>query len=132
MLPPCKDVILLDACDRTGVAPELNTIEFYRNAHNSLCGGGIFVANVCGDKHARASHILKIRNAFDGRCITLRVRPDGNVIVFAFKDADTEAIDWPHLEATAVELKNRLGLDFPRYVRRIAQQLNSRGGNSFL
>ena len=29
-------------------------------------------------------------------------------------------IDWEQLEATAADLKRRFGLDFPRYVRRIA------------
>jgi spermidine synthase len=123
-LPPCKDVILADACDRTGVAPELNGIEFYRNAYNCLASGGIFVANVCGDRYSRAAHILKIRAAFDGQCVTLHVRPDGNDIVFAFKGGHVEAMDWRRLEITALALKDRLGLDFPRYVRRIAQQLN--------
>lgn len=122
----CKDVILADACDRIGIAPQLDDIEFYQNARNCLSSGGIFVANVCGNDHSRAAHLVKIRNAFDGKCITLRVRPDGNVVVFAFKDADPEAIDWEHLEVTALELKQRLGLDFPRYVRRIARLRKSR------
>jgi hypothetical protein len=39
--------------------------------------------------------------------------------VFAFKER-RPAIDWEQLEATAVDLKQRFGLDFPKYVRRIA------------
>jgi hypothetical protein len=51
--------------------------------------------------------------------MTLQVRPDGNLIVFAFKKRPPE-IDWEQLAAAAVDLKRTFGLDFPRYVRRIA------------
>ena len=118
-LPPCKDVILADACDRTGIAPELNAIEFYQNARRSLSPGGVFVANVCGDRDSRAAHIVKIRHAFDHEVLTLQVRPDGNVIVFAFKECRPE-VDWEHLETAAVDLKRKFGLDFPKAVQRIA------------
>lgn len=118
-LPACKDVILADACDRTGIAPELGAVEFYRNAHRSLAPGGVFVANLCGNPDSRAAHLLKIRNAFDDEFLTLRVRQDGNVIVFAFKDRRPE-VDWEHLEARACDLKREFGLDFPKSVRRIA------------
>jgi len=118
-LPPCKDVILADACDRTGIAPELNAIEFYRHVHRCLSPGGVFVANVCGDRDSRAAHIVKIRNAFADEFLTLQVRPDGNVIVFAFKERRAE-VDWEHLETIAADLKRKFGLDFAKSVRRIA------------
>ena len=51
--------------------------------------------------------------------MTLQVSRDGNVIVFAFKDRHPE-IDLDQLEATAADLKRKIGLDFARYVRRIA------------
>ncbi len=114
-LPPCKDVILADACDREGVAPQLDAIEFYENARRCLSRGGVFVTNLCGDLYDRAAHFLKILDVFGDEFMTLRVKPDGNVIVLAFKERRPE-IDWEHLEAAAEELKRRLGLDFPRYV----------------
>ena len=108
----CKDVILADACDRVGVAPQFDAVEFYENARRCLSRGGVFVANMCGDLYDRAAHFLKIRNVFGDEFMTLRVRPDRNVIVFAFKERRPE-IDWDHLEEVAVDLKRRLGLDFP-------------------
>lgn len=114
-----QDVILADACDRGGIAPELDAIEFYQAARRCLFGGGVFVANMCGDPDDWAKHIAKIRTVFGDDIVTLQVRPDGNVIVFAFKER-LPAIDWEQLEATAADLKRRFGLDFPRYVRRIA------------
>jgi len=114
-----KDVILADACDSEGVAPELDAIEFYQNAHRCLSRGGVFIANVCGDLNDCAAHVGKIRTVFGDEIMTLQVRPDGNLIVFAFKERRPE-IDWEQLEAAAVGLKRKFGLDFPRYIRRIA------------
>jgi spermidine synthase len=114
-----QDVILADACDREGIAPELNTVEFYQQAHRCLFSGGVFVANMCGDLDGCAAHVAKIRAVFGDEFMTLQVRPDGNLIVFAFKARPPE-IDWEQLAADAVDLKRKFGLDFPRYVRRIA------------
>jgi len=114
-----KDVILMDACDRTGIAPEFNTIEFYQSARRCLSPGGVFVSNLCGDRKGRVAHLVKIRRVFGDQCMTLSVRWDGNVIVFAFKERARQ-IDWAHLEVTASTLTHRLGLDFPKYVRRLA------------
>lgn len=117
-LPPCKDVILADACDRTGIAPELNTVEFYHNARRCLSSGGVFVINVCGERHSRIAHLLKIRYAFDDEFLTLRVRPNGNVIVLAFKER-REQVRPDQLVGIVTDLKRRFRLDFPKYLRLI-------------
>ncbi len=114
-----QDVILADACDREGIAPELNAIEFYQQAHRCLFSGGVFVANMCGDLDSYTAHVAKIRAVFGDKFMTLQVRPDGNVIVFALKERSPE-INWEQLAATAADLKRKFGLDFPRYVQRIA------------
>lgn len=114
-----KDVILADACDRAGIAPQLDALEFYRNARRWLSAEGVFVANLCGETHSRAAHLAKIRDAFGESVVTLQVRPQGNVIVFAFKERGPE-ISWERLNGAAVDLQRRFGLNFPRYVRRIA------------
>lgn len=115
-----KDVILADACDRAGIAPEINTIEFYQHAHRCLSPEGVFVINMCSDIDRCLAHLAKLRAVFGSEFMTLQVRPNGNVIVFAFKELLRAAIDWERLESTAVDLKRRFSLDFPKYVRRIA------------
>jgi spermidine synthase len=114
-----KDVILADACDREGIAPELDAIEFYQNARRCLSDEGVLVVNICGEPSDAAVHLGKIHTVFGDEILTLQVRRDGNVIVFAFKDRHPE-FDWDQLEATATDLKRKIGLDFPRYVRRLA------------
>ena len=113
-----KDIILADACDRAGVAPGLDAVEFYENARRCLSRGGVFVANMCSDRTGSAAHLLKIRAAFGDQIMTLQVRPNGNVIVLAFKERRPQ-IDWEQLGTAAVDLRCRFGLDFPRYVKRM-------------
>jgi spermidine synthase len=118
-LAQSKDVILADACDHEGIAPELDAIEFYRAVLSCLSRDGVFVANMCGNRNSCAAHLLKIRAVFEDRCMTLPVRADGHFIVLAFKERRPE-IDWEQLEAAAVKLRRQFGLDFPKYVRRMA------------
>jgi spermidine synthase len=115
---PGKDVILADACTRDGIAPDLDAIEFYQGAWRRLCPGGVFVMNLCGARSLFPSHLAKIHHVF-GDFITLPVRREGNVIVFAFKRQQI-SIDWGQLQNRALRLKRRFGLEFPRHVRRIA------------
>lgn len=114
-----KDVILADACDRLGIAPELDGIEFYQEARRSLSPGGVLVVNLCGDRKNCHAHLCKIQKVFEGRFVTLQVAPHGNLIVFAFKRRRPE-FDREKLGAIGAELKGRFGLDFPHYVRRMA------------
>ena len=127
-LGPGKDVILADACDRTGVAPELRSVEFFQSVWHRLSPGGVFVMNLCANRLSTASLLVKIRHTF-GEFMTLRVRSDGNVIVFAFKEERLD-ISLQRLTTHAIELKQLFGLDFPRFVERIALDWKSRGSGS--
>lgn len=113
-----KDIIMADACDHDGIAPQLDAIEFYENVHRCLSNGGVFVANMCGDQDNWTTHIDKIRTVFGDDIMTLQVRPNGNVIVFGFKECRPDP-DWKQLETAAVGLRRKFGLDFSRYIRRI-------------
>ncbi len=114
-----KDVIVADACDRAGIAPQLDAIEFYQHAYRSLAQSGVFVSNMCGDIRNCTLHLSKICDVFEDNVLTLPVAAHGNVIVFAFKGRRPE-IDWEKLELAGVRLKRRFSLDFPRFVRRMA------------
>ncbi len=120
-----KDVILADACDRTGIAPEFGATEFYRQVYRCLSPGGVLVTNMCGDSHNCAAHITKMSTVFGGDFMTLQARPDGNVIVFAFKEPCPD-IDWNRLELVAGDLQRKFRLDFPRYAWRLMIDRESR------
>lgn len=121
-----KDVILADACDHGGIAPQLDALEFYQNARRRLSDAGVFVLNLCGDKPSWLSHMTKLRCVFGDEFLTLPGRRGGNVIVFAFKQPTVE-VHWESAEGATRELRSRYGLDFPRYVRRIALDWRHRG-----
>jgi spermidine synthase len=123
---PSKDIILADACDRTGVAPQLQGVDFYQSAWRRLAEGGVFVMNVVGNSSSLAAHLAKIHHVF-GEFLTLRVRSDGNVVVFAFK-SDSVDIAWQRLADRAIELKRQFDLEFPRFLQRIALHWKLRGG----
>jgi spermidine synthase len=115
-----KDVILADACDRAGVSPQLEPLEFYHNAWRRLSARGLLVANLCSDSFSCAAHLTKIRAVFgDNHVVTLRVSPLGNVIAFALKGCLSEG-HWDRLDNEATALKRRFGLDLPRYLKKIA------------
>lgn len=120
-----KDVILVDACDRVGLAPELNALDFYRSAYKALAPGGVLVANVCGNVHDRAAHCLRIRQTFGDDYLVLPVSRAGNLIVLAFKGKRRRRT-LVEINAAAADLKKAIGLDFPRYVRRIVTEQQRR------
>lgn len=124
-ISPCKDVILVDACARAGIAPELDAIEFHQNARRCLTPEGVFVLNVCGHPYGESAHMLRVRQVFGDALLTLPVRPDGNVIVLGFKERCPE-VRAEHLEGRALDLKKRFGVDFPGYVSRMALDLQLR------
>jgi spermidine synthase len=113
-----KDVILADACDARGVAPQLNSVEFYQCVWESLSNRGIFVTNLCGEVCCRASHLAKIRQVFGEPLLLLPVRRGQNLIVIVSKARDQDGED-AKFDALAVDLKRRFGLEFPRFVRQI-------------
>ena len=124
-LSSCKDVILADACDHAGIAPQMNTRAFYSDAFRCLAPGGVFVANLCGDRPSRDAHFLRIRQVFGEQWLALPVHPDGNLIVLGFKDVAAPAA-LEQLVQAASDLKRAVGLDFPNYVRRIMRERQRR------
>ena len=115
---PRKDVILVDAYDRHGLAPHLATSHFYRSAKRRLTLGGVLVTNIAGALDERASHFTKIQEVFGKRVIALPVRGDDNLIVLAFR-AEATVRNWARRARLAPALEKRYGLNFPRYVRRM-------------
>jgi len=117
---PEKDVIVADACDARGIAPELDTLDFYHGVYRRLRDGGVFVLNLCGERVRWRSHLHKLSAVFGRPYLWIPVPFDENVIVFAFR-AHLLRLHWKTLESRAWDLAARFGLDFPAYVQRLAQ-----------
>lgn len=113
------DVVVIDGCDRHGIAPSLCDPSFYAAVRARLSPGGVMVVNLVGTVGRSDALIGDIARAFDGRVLTLSVARGGNRIVLALQqDADWPP-DWPTLERRAVALKKQFDLDFPAYLKKL-------------
>jgi len=115
---PREDIILVDACDRTGIAPTLSVPELYSILRRRLTVGGVLVMNMCGDEADVENHIARMRGVFGQRLIALPAREDGNLIVLGFR-TEPRTWDGAELDVHARKLEERFGLAFPRYVRQM-------------
>ena len=115
---PREDIILVDACDRTGIAPTLSVPDLYSILRRRLTIGGVLVMNMCGDEADVENHIARIRGVFGQRLIALPAREDGNLIVLGFRK-QPQQWDGAQLDVHARKLQERFGLAFPRYVRQM-------------
>jgi spermidine synthase len=112
------DVLLIDAFDRFGVAPELASSDFYAAAFRRLKPNGMLVMNLSGARDRYVAHVERLREICPGRVVLVPVIPDGNVLAFAFaQPAWLSAL--ASLESKAEELRLELALDFPKFLERL-------------
>jgi len=112
------DIIMVDAFDGLGIAPELSNPDFYAEAHRALSANGILVMNLAGDKAGFEDPLAQLAHVFDDRVLSIKVRDGGNQIAFAFKNPDFSP-QWDRLKPVAMELAKKLGLDFARYLQNL-------------
>lgn len=112
------DIIMVDAFDGLGIAPELSSPDFYGEAYRALSANGILVMNLAGDKAGYDDPLAQLAHVFDDRVLSLKVRDGGNQIAFAFKNPDFEP-RWDRLKPVANELEKKLGLEFSRYLQNL-------------
>lgn len=112
----CADVILLDGCDKIGIAPAFKDICFYQNLRASLRPHGLLALNLIGQGDQLAAHLRLLSDAFSDKLLVTDVSCSANRIAFAFKDAEF-CPDWEKIKARANKLEREHGLDFPRFAR---------------
>ena len=112
------DIIMVDAFDGQGIAPELSNPDFYAEAHRALSANGILVMNLAGDKAGFEDPLAQLAHVFDDRVLSLKVRDGGNQIAFAFNNPDFHP-QWDRLKPVGIELEKKLGLAFPRYLQNL-------------
>ncbi|MBK6656083.1 fused MFS/spermidine synthase [Zoogloea sp.] len=111
------DVIVMDAFDRHGISGSVNSRYFYQTVHDALAGRGVMVANLAGERLDRAAHLAMIAEVFDDRVLTMSLA-DGNDIVLAIR-APGFAPRWREIGNQAKALRQRTGLDFPKFAERL-------------
>ena len=121
------DLVLLDGCDRDGVAPAFCEPEFYQDLFDRLSRDGMLVANLIGAVKRVQMILDEIGRVFEGRCLVLTMREGGNRIVFAFRSASFPA-DWKGLQQRAAELEAAHGLPFTEYLREFQRAAKRNAG----
>ncbi len=112
------DVLLVDAFDRQGYAPELASREFFVQAREKLSGNGVLVVNLAGEPATYAGLVGRVMDVFDAQVIVASVPEDGNHILYAFNARQFEP-RWRAVHNMARELQARHGLDFPRFAAKL-------------
>lgn len=112
------DVILVDAFNRSGLAPAVAAPAFLQHAYGALTSHGVLVMNIsCVDSGWR-KHVRAVKAAFGGNAIHVRVPQDGNTVVLGFKTALDER-EIPLVAHRAAYLAQRYGLEFPALLRSV-------------
>lgn len=117
------DLLLVDGCDRHGIADAFRAPRFHQDLYARLAPRGVLAMNLIGRAAAWRPHVEALTRIFEGRVILHHIRRGKNRILFAFRDANY-APDWDALAHRALQLQKRHGLEFPAFCRRL--QFDSR------
>lgn len=112
------DVILIDGCDKHGVAPALCDEGFFDILRKRLRPGGVLAMNLVGTVGHSNALIRVLASAFDHQVLVLDVSIGDNRIAFAFRDRKWPP-DWSEIKQRAVGLAEQYGLDFVAFAERL-------------
>jgi spermidine synthase len=122
------DVILLDGCDKIGIASTFNSVTFYENIRARLRPHGLLVLNLIGQSNQLAAHLKILADVFPNNLLVTNVSFSSNRIAFAFNDLEFSP-DWEKIKSRANKLEQEHGLDFPRFAR-LLQRSHKRQASS--
>jgi len=123
------DVILLDGCDKIGIAPTFKCTSFYQNLHARLRPHGVLALNLIGKGDQLAAHLALLAEVFSNKLLIADVSGSANRVVFAFKDAEF-APDWDKIRSRANKLQIEHELDFPRFARLLQRSQRRHAGSA--
>jgi len=116
--PDCADVLMLDAFDNKGLAPDLSSQEFYDSCAEALTADGILVVNLWASDKNFDVYLQRIEQSFEGRVLVMPVSRPGNILVFAFKH-DSRDLRWKMLRERAKLLQATFRIEFSEFVERL-------------
>jgi spermidine synthase len=114
------DVILVDAYDRLGIAPSLDSAQFYADLGTRLSRHGSVVINLVGDAACLATHTGLALATLKAQLARVTMQDSDNTLLFALRQPALQSLPG-NMESAALRLKLALKLDFPHYLRRIGE-----------
>lgn len=112
------DVVLLDGCDRSGIAAPFREAAFYEKVRAKLKPRGVLVVNIVGSPRWTGKLKQQIDSVFSGRTLLLAGIEEKNQVLLALKDSKWPP-DWASLKALASLLQIEHGLSFSHYCERL-------------
>jgi spermidine synthase len=116
--PECADVLVLDAFDGMGLAPDFTTPSFYDSCHLALKDGGLLVVNLWGSDRNFDLYLQRIEHSFESRVLILPTGRPGNIVVFAFKSPPL-GLSWRTIRERASMLEKMHRIEFLEFVERL-------------
>jgi len=117
---PPVDLILLDLFGAGGMPTWTREAGIYNSCRRHLARRGVLAANFWFDEDDEFLEVLNgIQKAFEKRTLLLAVPGYRNFIVLAFETPPR--LDFAHLRRRAIELGERIGLDYGAFVARMRE-----------
>jgi len=111
------DLILIDAYDHAGMAPEVSSETFFDNCRTLLTKNGLLIINLWATDTEMFQQVnWNMNRIFNQRILFLPVRNRGNSIGFAFGEAKPK-LGLHELILKAKMLELRYQLEFPTYLQ---------------
>ena len=112
------DVLMLDAYDANGVAPEMVSQAFFDQCARVLKADGILAVNLWGSDKNFQVYFDRIKLSFGQRALMLRTGRPGNIIVLAFAKMPSE-LRWQALRERAKKLEQVYEIEFLQFTERL-------------
>ena len=106
------DAVLVDAFDGHDLIAEMVAEPFLHDCRQTLTENGVLVMNLWGNHPHYRRHVDCLRQAFDGRVLTLPAASHGNVAALALAGPAGHRLRLDALEARARQLTADVELDF--------------------
>ena len=111
------DLIMIDAYDHAGMAPEVSSVKFFDNCRTLLTKDGLLVINLWGtDKELFQQVTWNLGRVFQWRILFLPVRKRGNIIAFAFGEQFAKP-SMKTLVDKAKQLEQQYQLEFSTFMQ---------------
>ncbi len=116
--PATADVLILDAFDSHGLAPDLSSQDFFDNCAASLTADGMAAVNLWGSDRNFDVYLQRIEHSFGARVLMLPTGRPGNIVVFAFQRNPGD-LRWATLRERAKALQATYKIEFLEFVERL-------------
>lgn len=111
------DLIMIDAYDHAGMAPEVSSELFFDNCRTLLNKDGLLAINLWGTDKALFKQVTwNLGRVFNWRVLYLPVRTRGNIIGFAFGE-DFPKPSMKALTEKAKQLEHQYQLEFSTFIQ---------------